>query len=292
MIIDSTHRRWLGGTALAAVVAVALYIWFRQSSATELTGGSIAGLWYGIIGALLMVYAGLLAAHRKLLRWSRIPSRSWWLKGHIWLGLLSAVFILCHSGFRWGGVLEQVLWWLFILTLVSGIAGLGLQQFLPRLLAARIPQETPFEQIPHVCRVLRRQADDLVDSLCGPRDPSLAPLEKRERGDPRLAHEDQAKLRDFYERVVRPYLGERQPPSPLSHPAQAELAFAQLHALPGLFPVREQITQLEHVCAERRFLQYQERIHRWLHGWLLIHVPLSAALLVVGLAHALGSLYY
>ena len=71
-----------------------------------------------------MVYAGLLAAHRRLpvRRW--LGARKAWLRGHLWLGLLSGVFILCHSGFRWGGPLEQVLWIVLILTLVTGVFGL------------------------------------------------------------------------------------------------------------------------------------------------------------------------
>ena len=42
---------------------------------------------------------------------------------------------------------------------------------------------------------------------------------------------------------------------------------------------------------ERRLLLEQERIYHWLHGWLLLHIPLSAALLVLGLAHVFMSLF-
>ena len=46
------------------------------------------------------------------------------------------------------------------------------------------------------------------------------------------------------------------------------------------------------MCEERRLLREQERMHFWLHSWLLVHVPLSAALLVLGAAHVVMSLYY
>jgi len=36
----------------------------------------------------------------------------------------------------------------------------------------------------------------------------------------------------------------------------------------------------------------QERIHRWLHIWLLLHIPLSVALLVLGVLHIVTALYY
>ncbi len=54
----------------------------------------------------------------------------------------------------------------------------------------------------------------------------------------------------------------------------------------------EPLTQLAGLVEERRQLVDQERAHFWLHSWLLLHVPLSAALLVLGVAHAVWSLYY
>jgi hypothetical protein len=36
----------------------------------------------------------------------------------------------------------------------------------------------------------------------------------------------------------------------------------------------------------------QANLHGWLHGWLLVHVPLSAALLILGTAHAVASVWY
>ncbi|HMF19753.1 MAG TPA: hypothetical protein VKE98_21285 [Gemmataceae bacterium] len=269
MLIDSTHKRWLIGTVLAGTLAVGLYGWLARTASREVTGGSMVGLWYGIGGSLLMVFAGLLAAHRKLLRWPMIPARSWWLKGHIWLGLLSGVLILCHSGFRWGGTLERLLWTVFALTLLTGILGLWLQQFLPRTLASRVPQETPFEQIPHVARVLVQRADALIDSLCA---------------DALLDEGTRAKLRLAFESDIRPFLA--RPPGR----EKTGVDLAGLQALPA--GMQSQLAQLERWCQERRRLDEQERLHRWLHGWLLVHVPLSIALLVLGLAHAVGSLYF
>jgi hypothetical protein len=43
------------------------------------------------------------------------------------------------------------------------------------------------------------------------------------------------------------------------------------------------LTRLEAMCAERRGLGMQSRMHWALHSWLLLHVPLSMALLVLAL---------
>ena len=46
------------------------------------------------------------------------------------------------------------------------------------------------------------------------------------------------------------------------------------------------------MCEERRQLAAQERLQRWLHGWLLVHVPLSYALLLLSTVHAVQSVRY
>jgi hypothetical protein len=52
------------------------------------------------------------------------------------------------------------------------------------------------------------------------------------------------------------------------------------------------IDHLEHVCTMRRQLDLQIRIHHWLHGWLLVHVPLSVALGILLLIHVPVALMY
>jgi drug/metabolite transporter (DMT)-like permease len=121
LLIDSSHKRWFLVTLVLALAALAVYAVFWWNSPGGLTGGSILGVWYGLLGSALMVYAGLLSALRKVPSWWWIGSRKVWLRGHIWLGLLSGVFILCHSGCRWGGPLEVILWVVLIATLATGV---------------------------------------------------------------------------------------------------------------------------------------------------------------------------
>jgi hypothetical protein len=287
LLIDSSHRRWFFCTVALGAVALGVYWWFSPPGG--LTGGSIAGLWYGIIGSALMVFAGLLSGLRKVPSWWWIGSRKAWLKGHIWLGLLSGVLILCHSGFRWGGLLEQALWIVFGLTLLTGVFGLLLQQFVPRLLTTRIPCEAPYEQIPHLCKVMARKADQLIAKVWDVEvQGTMMSIQVSQVG---LGARTQ--LQEFYESQVLPFLSKPyERSSLLARRLQAETAFSRLKALPGLADVKAYIEEMELLCAERRQLAEQERFHHWLHGWLLIHVPLSVALLVLGVAHAVVALYY
>lgn len=278
MLIDSTHKRWIAATTIVALAATVLYVWRYQTTPGGLTGGSLIGLWYGLIGSALMIYAGLLSLLRRVPSWWWIGSRKVWLRGHIWLGLLSGLFILYHSGFRWGGPLELVLWIVLLLTLATGVFGLLLQQFLPHFVTARIASEAPFEQIPRLCHTMRQQAETIVENV---------------QADAKKDADVKAELRKFFDAEVRLFLAPTyNRSSTLAHPLRAQLLFARIREMPGMSDVKEQLGQLETYCDERRQLGEQERLHRWLHVWLLVHVPLSVVLLVLGLAHAVMSLYY
>jgi hypothetical protein len=45
-------------------------------------------------------------------------------------------------------------------------------------------------------------------------------------------------------------------------------------------------------CEERRLLAEQERLRFWLRSWLCPHVPLSAALTILSVAHVIQMLCY
>src|SRR5262245_16421945 len=135
-------------TSAAAALALACYVVIVQRSPAGASGGTLPGMIYGILGSAAMLFAGLLSARKQVPTW-RLGRAQTWLRGHIWLGLLSVPLILFHSGFRWGGRLEQVLWWLLALIVLSGLFGLVLQQVLPRLLTWLVPLETIYEQITH-----------------------------------------------------------------------------------------------------------------------------------------------
>jgi hypothetical protein len=114
----------------------------------------------------------------------------------------------------------------------------------------------------------------------------------------------------FYEAEVRPYLahGLRSPPAswwmpwrtsrrnllnptsprPLIPPPAS--AFARMRSrFPGLF---EELNALEDFVEQRRQHRLQKRLHWVMHGWLLLHVPLSFAMVILIPLHAVLSLRY
>jgi hypothetical protein len=55
-------------------------------------------------------------------------------------------------------------------------------------------------------------------------------------------------------------------------------------------PAQGTVADLEDICDEARQLLRQEQMHRWMHGWLLLHIPLSLALILLGAVHAVMAL--
>jgi hypothetical protein len=286
------------------VAATGAYVPYQRAAVNGPRGGSVPGLVFGIAAAALMLFAMLLNVRKRFPTW-RVGRAETWLQGHIWLGLASVPLAVFHSGFRLGGPLSTALMVVFLIIVASGVLGLVLQQVLPRRMTTSAPGETIYEQIPHVIAQLRLEAYDVVAAVCGPvaeAEPEgqqsealqADPRRARRAGTPRPAAEPaegSAPLRRFYLETVRPFLASDGRTGPL---ATGPDAGRQLQGLLRQLapPLDEAARDLAAIAAERRDLAVQARLHHWLHGWLLIHVPLSAALLVLLLAHAVLALRY
>tara|TARA_R110002072_G_scaffold173600_2_gene328262 strand:- start:19336 stop:21669 length:2334 start_codon:yes stop_codon:yes gene_type:complete len=147
-------------------VATVSYVIYAESTPKGPSGGSLMGLIYGVVGSLMMIYAGLLGGRKQFPFW-RLGSAQFWLRGHIWFGTLSFPLILFHAGFGLGGLLEQILMGFFFIVWLSGFFGLAMQHFMPKLLTSRIGRETFAVQIPYIRKRNRILADKMVSVDCG-----------------------------------------------------------------------------------------------------------------------------
>ena len=133
MRLDRTQRRWAWASLAIFVAAGAAYLWYAARSLEGPRGGSAIGLVYGIVGFGFMIFAALLGARKRVPTW-RLGRAQSWMRGHLWLGLLALPMILFHGGFHLGGTLTQVLMWLLIVTVGSGVFGALLQNYVPRMM--------------------------------------------------------------------------------------------------------------------------------------------------------------
>lgn len=263
MKIDRTHRPWMWVTLLLFAASAIAYVIFSARSPTGPRGGSAAGLAFGIAGYALMIYAALLGVRKKVPVW-RIGRGQSWMRGHLWLGLLSFPLILFHCGFAWRGPLTSLLMLLLLLVILSGVFGAVLQNYLPGILLAQVPMETIYEQIPEVRAQLCEEADQLAAAAVAVE----------------AEHDDKVRFREIYDSRIRPFL---------EHPPKEMFPLLR-RAVPSEF--HSALDDLEDICEEQRQLNRQVKLYHWLHAWLLVHVPLSTALLLLGGVHAVMALRY
>jgi hypothetical protein len=308
----------------STLAALAIYVPYASRAPGGPRGGSAIGLSFGFVGFAFMIYAAALGARKRVPTW-RLGRAKAWMRGHLWLGLLSLPMILFHGGFHFGGGLTSVLMLLLIISVASGVYGRVLQTWIPKKMTTDVPLETIYDEISHVRRLLREEADRAMEALCG----DLGLLKSSGREGLRaggfsaqrpiaasavtlrtsaavsagasaavapaaeiilLNRAESAPLRAFYAGEMRPFLAHpRAPGQRLADATQASGVFAGLRTvLPAA--AHGLVADLEAICDESRQLRRQERLHRWLHGWLLLHIPLSLALVVLGAVHAVVAL--
>jgi len=324
--MDETQRGWaIVSLAMFAASAV-VYVFYALNTPQGPRGGSTIGLLFGSMGFAFMLFAAFLGARKRVPTW-RIGRAQAWMRGHLWLGFLALPMILFHGGFHFGGTLTRVLMWLLIITALSGVFGAALQHYVPRAMTSDVPLETIYDEIAHVRSLLREEADHAVELICG----SLG-LNKTSREEGRraggftalrtmaasavplrisaavsagasvavaaapeivlLSEEESAPLRRFYIQEMRPFLeNPRQRGQRLGDAQKAASAFVGLRTL---LPAEGHaaLDDLSDICDEARQLRRQERLHHWLHDWLLLHIPLSLALILLGAVHVVMALRY
>jgi hypothetical protein len=305
VLIDRTHRGWIGWTIFLFVLSTGYYVYYHLSSLNPPSGSTWPGLGFGIASTVLIVFCAAFGIRRKYPT-VRIGRAETWLKAHIWLGLLSYPLAYYHAGFQFGGALTWVLMLLFSAVIVSGIIGLIAHHVIPRMMTERVGMETVYEQIDRILEHLVEEGDRTVAGVSGGElfpEPvpvaaaageagaaaAPAPKEKK-RGKPVPALEGSADLKAFYLETVRPFL-KGAPGGPLASSAERSATFEQVRIqLPP--PLHRTVLHIEEICEERRQLLYQKRLHHYLHGWLFVHLPLTIALIVLLVVHGIMALAY
>jgi hypothetical protein len=298
-IFNRSHVPWMIFVVLATMVAFWFYLSNFQAELLPATfrlrssllqnpldhrsiGGTPLGLVLGTISLGIFVFAALLGLRKKL-PFLPVGNVQRWLRGHIWLTLLTIPLILLHSGFRLGGPMTTTLMVLYAIVMVSGIYGLILQHKLPTMMKESLPAELVFEQIPNVRAQLCAAAEKLQRSL-------------KQQATTRSAVvatdvSQEEVLAGFIEQRLLPYLRARRSEKyRLGHTREADEIFGHLKfRVDEMY--RPRVDEMHRWCEERRLTDTQVRMQHWLHGWLFVHVPLSFLLLLMTVWHAFVTLF-
>jgi hypothetical protein len=316
--MDETQRGWVLASIAILAASTVVYVIYALSDPKGPRGASTIGIIFGIIGFGFMIFAALLGARKRVPIW-RLGRAQAWMRGHLWLGLLSLPIILLHGAFRFGGTLTRVLMWMLIITVVSGVFGAILQNYVPRIMTSDVPLETVYAEINNVRGLLRDEADRDVEAICGPLGlPKPVHEDSLRAGGSSairavstmivgrgaaaavapvsdillLSSEESRPLRTFYVHEMRPFL--ERPKGRGMRLASVDKSRSIFVGLRTLLPAvaHSTIDDLEGICDEARQLERQRSMHKLLHSWLLVHIPLSLALILLGAVHAVMALRY
>ena len=298
MRINRDSRGWIAVCLLILAGATAIYIPYylgaRKSGGTS--GGTWWGIIYGSVGSAMMLFA-LALGLKKRVRTMRIGRAYYWMQGHVWFGLLAYPIILFHSGFRFGGPFTQVLMWLFTIVIISGIVGIVIQQYMPSKLLRDVRFETIYEQIDHVVEGLQEEAETLVKTATNLGGGEAFEVENMPAGGNTATLADTSvravkTMTDFYGAHVKPYLAKTIPhQTKLATEPAARVAFDHVRSSVPL-AMQDPLNDLAAIVEERRQLAEQKHLHHILHGWLIVHVPISYGLMLLATWHAIYALRF
>jgi len=265
------ERRRLGWTLVCAAAALALAL----AAAVLRTALRPSALYSGVLLYALVVGLALFNGRKKL-PFLPLAKASTWLQIHIYAGWVAVIVFLLHTGFRWPqGPFGRLLAAVFLLVAASGVLGLILTRWLPQLLA-RSGEPLTYERIPEIRTEIRTRIEELV---------TLADRET-----------ESSTLGDFYLKHLMAYVA-AQPafwPSFDGQDGPYRRTVEELASLERYFNARERelAASLREWIEAKRNLDNQLVAQRLLKYWLFVHIPASAALLLLGLAHGVIALRY
>jgi hypothetical protein len=266
-------RRWPWGlTLLALLVAAAV------TAEVVLGEPGVRGAWregYGIAAATLLLVALLYAARRRAMATAsrlRLGSAAGWLRLHVVGGSLFLVLVLLHAGPSLPrGALNWVLWVSSFLVVLTGLVGLGLQRWIPRVLASGLAVEVLYERIPELVAEIRRAAESLVERCDEP-------------------------VRVLYRGQVAPLLVGPQHRAIyyLDITGGIHSRLKEFHHLRRFLHAgdREKLAELEQLFRTKLEIDAHYTLQRALRAWLYLHVPVSLVLGALVVLHVFQVTYY
>jgi hypothetical protein len=296
--IHRGHRRWFYFSALIIFAAGLGYGFdYRRGHAAIFgtSGGSPIGLTFGVCAFALTLFA----AGRGLRRFlpGGVGTAVFWGRAHVWLGFLVLPLAWFHGGFHHGSTLSSAMMWLLYVIVVSGVMGAVLRYYLSQPSSGGLPEELIDMPIDQAVVKLGAQAAEVL-ARCeqmalrnekgvegrGAAVATLTPVAVA----PRVRMEA---LRELYGRSIAPYLSPAGESGILANHMRAVQMFRRCRSLVSQEFIAP-LAELERICDTCRGLRSRQKLGLWVDRLMLVHVPLSTALIILGAIHAIGSMRY
>jgi len=249
----------LCGALMFGVVSATRHLDHQLADSSVFTG------W--VLGSLIALLAAF-AIGKKLIPLA-IGHASSWLRIHVLGGTLCLIVFWLHTGCLWpGGFYEKVLTVLFYSVMATGFVGILIQRRVPRRLN-QVGLEVLFERIPREIHHARTLAQGIVVECAD------------ETGSETLTRSYIETFGWYFERP-RFVLAE------LVFPGSGRHWLLREFEVVSRYLDRRELTycdKLRHVAFHKRLLDLTYAYQLLLRSWLLLHVPLTASLVILAIWH-------
>ncbi len=271
----------------AATVVIAVGLFATQTGNEPANGGTWQGLVLGVWGALLIGWLALLGIRKRSYR-SKMGSVQDWTSLHVYLGLAVFIVSTLHAGLQFGWNVHTLAYVLMLVVILSGILGLYTYLNYPRRIAEN-QQGQNRSQLFGELYGLNEQGEGFARS-CGAEVQAAATsaIQRTAIGGGvvnQLLARDHSRLET---------LDGKQHANPDQAPV-IELVSKQIPRAEKIEEVAALQDLLVILCRRQTVIQRLRtdvRLQAWLHAWLYLHVPLTAATLAALVVHILVTFVY
>jgi len=263
-------ERWFFSCAAASALAVVVFL--LNVLLSEVDAGSRWGIAYGIAATVLLIVVAAWGVRRRTMRIRSTGSAQNWVQLHVYGGFLFLLLVLMHDGFRLPhGSLTGWLLLLSVWVTLSGLLGVFLQKWVPKMLTSGVSIEVLYERVPELVEAVRVKSEELV------------------AGAPDA-------IQDFYARNIARTL--RAPKSRWVYYVDVtggiQSQTKQFEYLRRLLTPEDQqkLDQLEKYYKTKLELDAHYTLQKSLRWWLYAHAPASIVLLVLACIHIVSVVVY
>jgi hypothetical protein len=254
------------------IATAAIYYYYARGE--FLHGGSDIGLAYGITGTALILLLAFFGIRKRWYR-STFGTLEQWMQSHIYLGLLTMVILVLHTGGRLEDKVAVATLILVAIVVASGAVGAVLYVTVPRMLTEVESNLTVPE--------LSEQLNQLGKSMARIASGRSAPFQRIY--DELMKQSAPGPLAGW--RLLLSWMGRKKRQDPAD--------WARLIAIAPK-EEQEELRQMLVVSRQRKELLlrliYQQRYKNVLESWLYIHVPFTIVLFVFAALHIAAVFYY
>ncbi len=294
--------RWAKVAVLLCIASLIAYIWHEPADGPN--GGTWLGYTLGGLGAFLILWLTWLGVRKRKYSGGTATVKAW-TSAHVYLGLSLIVIATLHCGFQYGWNIHTLAYVLMMLVIASGIYGIVVYTRLPDAVTRLRDGNTREAWIDEVFE-LNLQSVKLADKI-GPEVHRriVSSVEKVRIGGGLLAQlygkpQSGGVLEDLNQ-ALKDRVREIKAQTPSFNPsstAQSTVVFmaGQMTALDKSEAEAARLQQLLDMVARRNSLVARINkdiaLHARLQVWLLVHVPLTFALLAALIAHVFSVFFY